>query len=84
MIGWVFKLDMPTRLYDMLESEGGELVFKSREKQEVTWVLYRLKHNKVRNVYVVALDKRELTLVNVESDITKMILAGLQEHGKWY
>ena len=78
------NLDMPARLSEMLNVEGWELVFKSREKDEVTWVLYRLKHNKVRNVYVVALDKRELTLVNVEGDITKVILAGIQEHGEWY
>ena len=78
------SLAMPSRLSDLLKREGWELLFKSREKREVTWVLNRLRREKVRNVFVVTLDKRELTLVNVEGDITQMILAGLEEGGDWY
>lgn len=77
------NMNIPDRLSDMLVYEGWELMIKAYEPQEVTWVLYRLEEDEVRNLYVISLDHEELVLVNLEGDITKMIVSGLEDRVFW-
>jgi hypothetical protein len=54
-----------------------------RERDESVWVLYRVDDDSVREVFVVALDREELTMVKVKGRLERLIGRALTER-RWH
>ncbi|MCC7264182.1 MAG: DUF4252 domain-containing protein [Candidatus Latescibacteria bacterium] len=66
------SFQLPPRLQHTLKDQGWELVIKSREKGEITWVFCRVHHQAICGLYVVSLDPEELVLVRVDGNLEQM------------
>ncbi len=67
-------LDAPLRFEDRLASSGWELMVRQREDGEHTWLFYRPgEAGAITNLYVVALDAHELTVVDLAGRIDRIV-----------
>lgn len=75
------RISIPKRIAKRLERKGYEPMVKVKERNEATWVMTKMKGNKLRSLYVIALDREELVLVEVEGRLGKIVEKAIQEHG---
>jgi hypothetical protein len=69
------------RFERQLKESGWSLMVHTREKGESTWVYVRTTPDgAVRNLFVVALEKNELTLVRVDGRLDRALAAAMAEH----
>lgn len=70
----VKDFNVPTRFEDRLNESGWELMVRTREDDELTWLFYRpAEEGGITNLYVVALDPHELTVVDLAGRIDRII-----------
>jgi hypothetical protein len=75
-------IQTPSRIEEMLK-DGWEMAARVRERDESVWVLYRVDDDSVREVFVVALDREELTMVKVKGRLERLIGRALTER-RWH
>ncbi len=73
------KLRFPKRLQHLTEKEGWELAAKVREEDNVVWILFHEKRNRINSLYVVVLDEENLVLVRLKGNLEKAVMKGLRE-----
>jgi hypothetical protein len=65
----------------MTESEGWELAVKIRGEDELSWVLYRLDDETVKELYVVVVTDEELVMVKAEGSLESLVARALSDSG---
>jgi hypothetical protein len=71
------------RFERQLAQSGWSLMVRTRENAERTWVYVRSdEKGALRNLFVVSLEKDELTLVRLDGHLDRTIAAALAEHPK--
>jgi hypothetical protein len=71
------------RFAQQLARSGWSLMVRSRENAERTWVYVRSdEKGALRNLFVVSLEKDELTLVRLDGHLDRAVAAALAEHPK--
>ncbi|HEV7516919.1 MAG TPA: DUF4252 domain-containing protein [Thermoanaerobaculia bacterium] len=80
---------LPEKLERRLREEGWTLMVRSEEKDDHTWVLYRGARGTgantpevIRDLYVVCLDPKELSLIRVSGHLDKLMAAALADEPK--
>ena len=73
------EIEMPERLTKLIEKDDWDLAARVREDGENVWLLYREKGDKVEEIYVVALDERELVLVRVSGHIDRLLALAMED-----
>jgi uncharacterized protein DUF4252 len=72
-----------TRFERELKAHGWSLLVRTREHDESTWVYVRGGETGVlRNLFIVSLERDELTLVRVDGRLDRMIAMAMAEHPK--
>jgi hypothetical protein len=76
-------LSLPEKLEHQLREAGWTTMVRNSEKSEQTWVLYRSADSEViRDLYVVSLDPRELSLIRVSGHLDRLMAAAMADHPK--
>jgi len=71
------------RFAQQLAQSGWSLMVRTREENERTWVYVRNdEKGALRNLFVVSLEKDELTLVRLDGHLDRAVAAALAEHPK--
>jgi len=71
------------RFERQLAQSGWSLMVRTRENAERTWVYVRSdEQGALRNLFVVSLEKEELTLVRLDGHLDRAVAAALAEHPK--
>jgi hypothetical protein len=65
-----------------LRRQGWSLLVRTHEANESTWVYVRGAGDALSNLFVVSLEKDELTLVRVDGRLDRMIAMAMAEHPK--
>lgn len=60
---------------------GWQVVVKTRDGDEVVWVLYRIAHDRVRDFYVLALTDDELVMTRIEGRFDSLIRQAVHDFG---
>ena len=73
-------LAWPADLRRWLEGDGWQTIVRLREDDGQTWVLYREgEDGSIRRLYVVTLDPSELTVIDLEGRLDRMIAEALAD-----
>jgi hypothetical protein len=79
-------LRLPEELEHRLHEEGWTTMVRSEEKGEHTWVLYRGARGAhpevIRELYVVCLDPKELSLIRVSGHLDKLMAEAMADEPK--
>ena len=62
------------------EKNGWEVAVKSREEDQVVWVLYRDYFDRVRDIFVLSLDQEDLVIVRIEGYLDRLLEKVVQDH----
>ncbi|GAB5519096.1 MAG: hypothetical protein RhofKO_13470 [Rhodothermales bacterium] len=62
------------------ERGGWEVAARIHEDDELVWVMYRERHDTVRDLYVVVLDGDELVLARVQGRLNRLMEQVMQDH----
>jgi hypothetical protein len=74
-------LTSDARFESQLKQNGWSLMVRTREEHESTWIYVRATPDgAVRNLFVVSLEKDELTLVRVDGRLDRALAAAMAEH----
>jgi len=74
------KLKIPKDLKKLLEKDGWELVVKTQEDRDATWILCQLDGDKLKGIYVVVLDTDELVLVRAHGNLDRVFEQAMREN----
>ena len=75
------SLTSDTRFESQLKQNGWSLMVRTREEHESTWIYVRgTPDGGIRNLFVVSLEKDELTLVRVDGRLDRALAAAMAEH----
>ncbi|HTG31896.1 MAG TPA: DUF4252 domain-containing protein [Thermoanaerobaculia bacterium] len=75
------SLTSDTRFESQLKQNGWSLMVRTREEHESTWIYVRsTPDGAIRNLFVVSLEKDELTLVRVDGRLDRAFAAAMAEH----
>ena len=73
-------ITLPDGLERQLAKNGWETIVRQREENDHTWVLFQgAEDGSIRNLYVVALDTHELTVIDVEGRLDRVIAEALAD-----
>ena len=61
--------------------DGWEVAVKVRERDEMAWVLYRERHDTVRDLYVLVLSEDELVVARVQGHLNRLLERIVEDHG---
>ncbi len=76
----VDTLDTPYRFEERLAKDGWQLMVRQREDDELTWVFtHQDEEDAITNLYVVALDRHELTVVDLAGRIDQIVAEALAD-----
>jgi len=64
-----------------MNENGWQYVVRSRNNKEVTGVYVKINNNELKELFVVTLNRRELTLVEVRGNLEKVLEAAIREKG---
>lgn len=77
------SLASDARFESQLKQNGWSLMVRAREEHESTWIYVRsTPGGAIRNLFVVSLEKDELTLVRVDGRLDRALAAAMAEHPK--
>jgi hypothetical protein len=74
------RLAADARFERDLKRSGWSRMIRTREATESTWVYVRGDEDSLRSLFVVSLDKDELTLVRVDGRLDKMLAMAMAQH----
>ena len=70
---------IPEKIDRRLARKGYEPIVKCKEPDETVWVLTRMKGKKIKALYIIALDRQELILVEIHGRLDRIIERAIQE-----
>ena len=74
------QIEPPSSLMDRLDRSGWSLVVRSQSEDERIWMFMRQDdEGGIRNIYVVALDQAELTMVSLEGRLDELLTEAIAE-----
>jgi len=76
------SIETPARIQEMID-KGWEMAARVRERDQSVWVLYRMEGESVRELFVMALDREELTMVKVKGRLERVIGRVLSDREVW-
>jgi len=74
-------LIIPPRIAKKLSKKGYEAMVKVKEHNSATWVMTKMYRRRLTSLYVIALDRDELVLVEVEGKLGRLIEKAVRDHG---
>jgi hypothetical protein len=74
-------LIIPPRIARKLSKQGYEPMVKVKELNSATWVMTKIHRKRLTSLYVIALDRDELVLVEVEGKLGRLIEKAVRDHG---
>ncbi len=74
-------LIIPPRIARKLSKKGYEPMVKVKEHNSATWVMTKMHRKRLTSLYVIALDREELVLVEVEGKLGRLIEKAVRDHG---
>jgi hypothetical protein len=69
------------RSLERLRKEGWEMAVKVREEDNVTWVLYKMDKDEIKDLYVIVLSDEELVMVKARGNLERLVGKALSESG---
>lgn len=72
------EVDLP-RLRRFRE-DGWQVAVRAREPDEMVWVLYRERHDAVRDLYVLVLSDEELVVARVQGHLNHLLARVVEDH----
>lgn len=75
-----FSLKTPEELKRLRDSDGWELVVKTRDESGATWVLCQLDGDELKGIYIVVLDSDELVLVRAHGRLERLFEKAMREN----
>lgn len=64
---------------DRFKRDGWEMAVKTREDNEVVWVLYKERHGVVRDLYAIVLSEDELVLARVKGHLDRLLAKVMED-----
>lgn len=65
---------------ELIEKAGWQTVVKSREKNDLAWILYREADGIVRDLSITSVDERELVLIRISGRLNDLFDKAMQDH----
>jgi hypothetical protein len=62
------------------QDDGWEVAVKSREDDEIVWVMYRERYNTVRDIYTIVLTDEDLVLARVKGHLNRLLEKVMEDH----
>jgi len=72
---------IPDKIGNKLASKGYEPMVKVKERDSAVWVMTKMRGKRIESLYVIALDRSELVLVEVQGRLERLIEKAIREHG---
>jgi len=72
---------IPDKISKKLARKGYEPLVKVKERDDAVWVMTKMKGKRIESLYVIALDRSELVLVEVQGRLERLIEKAIREHG---
>ena len=72
---------IPNKIGKKLLRKGYEPLVKVKERDGAVWVMTKMKRKRIESLYVIALDRSELVLVEVQGRLERLIEKAIREHG---
>ena len=67
----------PHGIERLIDHSQWQVMVEAREQDSISWVLSDTRHDAIRGLYVVALDRSELVLVRIDGNITEALAAAV-------
>ena len=75
------NVTMPHRLEELMQDEDWEMAVRIRNKDELAWILYRVDEERIKELYVVMLNRDELVMVRAEGRLEGLVARALNQTG---
>jgi hypothetical protein len=75
------EVSMPHRLRELEANDDWEMAVKIRDRNQLAWILYRIEDDRIKELYVVMLDRDELVMVRAEGRLERLVARALSETG---
>ena len=75
------KIKIPAKISRKLEKKGYEPMVRVKQRDEAVLVMTKMRRNRLEALYVIALDREELVLVEVQGRLGKLIEKAIRDHG---
>ena len=72
---------IPDKIGKKLSRKGYEPLVKVKERDGAVWVMTKMKGKRIESLYVIALDRSELVLVEIQGRLERLIEKAIREHG---
>lgn len=72
---------IPDKIGKKLARKGYEPLVKVKERDSAVWVMSKMRGKRLESLYVIALDRSELVLVEVQGRLERLIEKAIREHG---
>ncbi len=74
-------LVLPAKIARKLAKKGYEPLVKAKQRDGSAWVMTKMREKRLTSIYVIALDKEELVLVEIEGRLGSLIEKAIHDHG---
>jgi hypothetical protein len=72
---------IPDKIGNKLARKGYEPMVRVKERDSAVWVMTKMRGKRIESLYVIALDRSELVLVEVQGRLERLIEKAIREHG---
>ena len=72
---------IPDKIGKKLARKGYEPMVRVKERDSAVWVMTKMRGKRIESLYVIALDRSELVLVEVQGRLERLIEKAIREHG---
>ena len=72
---------MPKKVRKSLAKNGYEPMVRTRDRGEETWVMTKMRKNRLEAIYVIVIEQEELVLVEVRGRLERVVEKAIEEHG---
>lgn len=72
---------IPDKIGNKLTRKGYEPMVRVKERDSAVWVMTKMRGKRLESLYVIALDRSELVLVEVQGRLERLIEKAIKEHG---
>ena len=80
-IGRKGTLAIPDKIGKKLTKKGYEPMVRVKERDSAVWVMTKMRGKRIESLYVIAFDRNELVLVEVQGRLERLIEKAIREHG---
>lgn len=72
--------DMDVPALKRFQRGGWETAVKARDRDEMVWVMYRERHDAVRDLYVIVLDYDTMVLARVQGNLNRLLERAVRDY----